>query len=154
MNAINAYQPNLAACWMFQRAMSVPINKNPKPDLIVNILSNSFASMDKLGMSTVKPFLQDVLQFFPLVKTLAYAAVGDPLTPIKIVPHVGLIAMADFLSNMVALFTYTMLSIYISPIIKSVYLPTLPADTRELFLWKRRMEAWKFGSGLDYDDHE
>ena len=32
---INPYQPNLAACWMFQRAMSVKIGSKPKPGLIV-----------------------------------------------------------------------------------------------------------------------
>lgn len=32
---INPYQPNLSACWMFQRAMSVKIGSEPKPELIV-----------------------------------------------------------------------------------------------------------------------
>ena len=34
---INPYQPNLAACWMFQRAMSVKIGSKPKPELIVGM---------------------------------------------------------------------------------------------------------------------
>lgn len=32
---INPYQPNLSACWMFQRAMSVKIGSQPNPGLIV-----------------------------------------------------------------------------------------------------------------------
>lgn len=34
---INPYQPNLSACWMFQRAMSVKIGSQPNPGLIVGI---------------------------------------------------------------------------------------------------------------------
>ena len=76
INLINPYQPNLATCWMFQRSMSVPLNRTPQDDLIVNLLANSFRSMNKLGDKVIKPFLQDVLQFYPLLKTLTLAAVG------------------------------------------------------------------------------
>lgn len=41
----------------------------------------------------MKPFLQDVLQFAGLLRILTKAGVQDPLTPFKIVPHVGLLAM-------------------------------------------------------------
>lgn len=153
INTLNPYQPNLGACWMFQRAMSVPVGRRPNSNLIVNILSNSFRSMDNLGMATIKPFLQDVLQFYPLLRTLMGAAVTDPLTPLKIVPHVGVLAKADFLSNFAAMFAYTICSSYVTPIVRDLYLPTVN-DPGERFKLKRLMEAWKFGSGLDYDDHD
>lgn len=104
LSAINAYQPNLSACWMFQRAMSVPVGRNPDKRIVIGItllyelraevvliedifagtLSNSFSAMEKLGDETMRPFLQDVLQFGPLLRTLLLAAVQDPLTPFKV----------------------------------------------------------------------
>ena len=153
MNAINAYQPNLGTCWMFQRAMSVPVGSQPAGDLIVNNLANSFSSMNKLGMKTIKPFLQDVLQFFPLLNTLFNAAQSDPLTPVKIVPHVGIPVMFDFVVNFLSLFWYTLLATYVSPVLRSSYLPNLTSPSAR-FKIQRAMEAWKFGSGLDYDDHD
>jgi hypothetical protein len=41
---INPYQPNLSACWMFQRAMSVKIGSKPNPGLIVGDLTIHFIS--------------------------------------------------------------------------------------------------------------
>jgi flavin-dependent dehydrogenase len=39
LSLINPYQPNLSACWMFQRAMSVPIPRvKPPPDQVVRIM--------------------------------------------------------------------------------------------------------------------
>ena len=48
---INAYQPNLSACWMFQRSMSVPVSRTRKapPDQVVGTLQNSFSAMEALG---------------------------------------------------------------------------------------------------------
>ena len=39
LSAINAYQPNLSACWMFQRAMGVPVNRNPDERLVIGTYS-------------------------------------------------------------------------------------------------------------------
>lgn len=35
---------------------------------VTGTLSNSFSAMKKLGPETMNPFLQDVLQFTPLLK--------------------------------------------------------------------------------------
>lgn len=99
----------------------------------------------------MRPFLQDVLQFVPLLKTLLLAAKQDPLTPLKIVPHVGIVALLDFLYHFAAMGIYTLLSAYLSPILLGL-LPILPGD-RMKYRTKRHIEAWKFGSGLDYFDH-
>lgn len=100
----------------------------------------------------MRPFLQDVLQFGPLLRTLLLAAKQDPFTPFKIVPHVGLTAMGDFFKHFAMLGVYTALSNYVAPLIT----PQLPAvaTTGVHYRWKRLIEAWKFGSGLDYYDHE
>ena len=147
---INCYQPNLSACWMFQRAMSVKIGDVPKPELIVGTLSNSFSAMEKLGDAVMRPFLQDVLQFVPLLRTLLLAASQDPLTPFKVVPQVGILAITDFLYHFLLLSAYTILASTIGPVLLSVA-PVLPHAVR--FKAKRISEGWKFGSGLDYYDH-
>ena len=53
LSLINAYQPNLSACWMFQRAMSVPVGGRPRSDLVVGTLQNSFSSMESLVRGTL-----------------------------------------------------------------------------------------------------
>lgn len=148
---LNPYQPNLSACWMFQRAMSVPINKNPSADLIVNILKNSFSCMNTLGDAAVRPFLQDVLQFQPLLKTLFLSGIKDPITPLKIIPHVGLKAMADFVYHMFFMWWFTWLHENIAP----RNFENMNSQTPlERFKTMRQIEQWKFGSGLDFSDHE
>lgn len=153
LSLINAYQPNLSACWMFQRAMSVPIGRNPKPDLVVGTLSNSFSSMVKLGDATMRPFLQDVLQFNSLLATLTKAAGQDLMTPFKIVPHVGLFAMSDFILHFFFMGVYTVLheSVGKSMVPAIVKMPFITPTQQ--FRLKRAAEAWKFGSGMDYYDH-
>ena len=148
---LNPYQPNLSACWMFQRAMSVPIGRNPKPDLVTGTLSNSFSAMESLGDETMRPFLQDVLMFKPLLRTLLLAGKQDLLTPFKIVPHVGIAAMVDFVRHFFNMGLYTFLATYVGP----AYLKVAEKmNARNRFLARRYVEEWKFGSGLDYYDHE
>ena len=152
LSLVNPYQPNLSACWMFQRTMSVPVGNNPKSDLIVGTLSNSFSAMEKLGESTMRPFLQDVLMPGPLFLTLFKAAGQDLLTPFKIVPHVGIGPMLDFFNHFFWMTIYAILHTYVSPVLQSTIKPILPM--KQQFRINRWGEAWKFGSGLDYYDHE
>eukprot|EP01035_Chromulina_nebulosa_P018149 gene18149-23803_t len=128
LSLLNPYQPNLSAGWMFQRSMSVPINKNPSSNLIVSILSNSFYSMKSLALT-------------------------DFFTPLKIIPHVGVFAIADFLYHLVAMFYYTWSYNNIGPIIKN-QIDSNDKSISEKFKLKRLLDKWKFGSGLDYYDHE
>ena len=53
---------------MFQKSMSIGIGEQLDRNLIVDLLSNNFKSMQNLGDTTLKPFLQDVVQFVPLCK--------------------------------------------------------------------------------------
>ena len=94
-----------------------------------------------------------MIQFVPLLRTLVLAAKQDPLTPFKIVPHVGLFAILDFLYHMTALGFYTFLSAFVAPIVVDSIVPVL-SDPAMIFRVRRQVEAWKFGSGLDYYDHE
>jgi lycopene cyclase CruP len=102
-----------------------------------------------VGDAIMRPFLQDVLQFVPLLRTLALAAVQDPLTPFKIVPHVGLIAMGDFLFHFTNMAIFTVLANTIAPIMHN----DLRVSPELKFRLRRLSEQWKFGSGMDYYDH-
>ena len=150
LSAMNPYQPSLSAGWMFQRAMSVPVGANPPSNLIQGTLANTFRAMGRLGDDTMKPFLQDVLQFGPLLRTLVVAGSQDLLTPLKIVPHVGPMAFLDFLWHFFNLGLYTLLY-------RTLGAHRLHAaesmSPREAFLTRRKVEQWRFGAGLDYDDH-
>lgn len=152
LSKINSYQPNLSACWMFQRAMSVPIGGQPRETLVTDTLTNSFTSMEKLGDATMRPFLQDVLQFNGLLRTLLLAGIKDPLTPFKIVPHVGIVAMLDFFKHFSAMGWYILLAHSFGDRVMALSRwRRLSAGAR--FSLRRKAEAWKFGSGLDYYDH-
>jgi flavin-dependent dehydrogenase len=150
LSRINSYQPNLSAAWMFQRSMSCPVGSDPSSGLIVGILSNSFSSMEKLGDPVMRPFLQDVLQFIPLLRTLTLAGAQDLLTPLKIVPHVGLAAMGDFFVHFYNMAWYTLCYRWLG---KGVQKRAREEPSRvKAWRMRRQVEAWKFGAGLDFDD--
>jgi len=150
LSQINPYQPNLSACWMFQRAMSVRVGVQPRAGVVTDTLANTFAGMTKLGDSVLRPFLQDVVQFVPLLRSLLVAFIQDPLTPVKILPHVGLIALLDFTYHMIMMGVYTALASFVAPTLLSIAGTDLSPTAFKL---RRKAEAWKFGSGLDYFDH-
>jgi lycopene cyclase CruP len=149
LNLINAYQPNLSAAWMFQRSMSVPITRNPSPTLIVSILANSFSAMNKLGDKIIRPFLQDVIQVGPLFQTLVSSAMIDFFTPLRIIPHVGLVAIGDFVYHMVMMAWFTWRYQQLASSSKAVD----SIDPAEKYRRNRLLDQLKFGSGLDYEDH-
>jgi hypothetical protein len=65
---------------------------------------------------------------------------------------VGVLAITDFLYHMVALGWYTFLARNVSPILAK-QIESLPKGDKR-YRMSRMVEAWKFGSGLDYDDHK
>jgi hypothetical protein len=148
---LNPYQPNLSTCWMFQRAMSCKVGTDPKPGVVVDTLRNSFSAMERIGPETLRPFLQDVLQFVPLLRTLSLAFMQDLLTPVKMIPHVGPFAILDFSYHFIAMAVYTVLASTLGPLLVNIS-GSLPSPEAK-FRVRRLAEAWKFGSGIDYEDH-
>ena len=144
---INAYTPNLSAAWMFQKAMSVRMGQNPDPKFMNRLLATNFYLMDEMGIDTIKPFLQDVIRIDGLVGSLARAFVADPLFMPQIVGHVGIPSLIDWLGHVSMMTLYTGLH-QLSPVIRP-FVDEMK-DERARFRWRRRMEAWKFGSGCDY----
>lgn len=148
LGLLQPYQPNLAVTWLFQRAMSVGINQKVNPDQINQLLSAVFLEMEKLGDSVLKPFLQDVVQFTALSKTLLRTQLAHPELVIKIIPQVGLLTLLDWTIHYLNLGAYAALNRLgsaMQPWVKN--LPPAPQ-----YYCHRLIDAWKYGSGGDYSD--
>ncbi|CAH9137117.1 unnamed protein product [Cuscuta epithymum] len=139
--------PNLSASWLFQRAMSAKKHSDVPPEFINDLLLSNFKSMQQLGDPVLRPFLQDVIQFGPLVKTLGLVMFTNPKILPSIFKQVGIPVLLDWSGHFFMLGCYTFLSIYLEPAIRPL-INTFPAKMR--YEWKRRLEAWKYGAGLDY----
>jgi hypothetical protein len=99
LGEINAYQPNLSAAWMFQKAMSIKMGDNPDPKFVNRLLATNFEVMEEMGPRTMKPFLQDVVRFDGLVGSLVKSFVADPLFTPQIVLTVGVPELVDWLGH-------------------------------------------------------
>ncbi|XP_068335364.1 uncharacterized protein [Pyrus communis] len=154
LSLLNPYMPNLSSSWLFQRAMSAKKESNVPPDFINELLYTNFQSMQRLGDPVLRPFLQDVVQFGPLAKTLGLVMLTKP----QIIPsifkqveflvfQVGIPVLLDWSGHFSMLGYYTFLSTFADPVVRS-FLSTLPTQAK--YEWKRRLEAWKYGAGLDY----
>ncbi|PIN18708.1 Lycopene beta-cyclase [Handroanthus impetiginosus] len=147
LSLLNPYMPNLSASWLFQRAMSAKKQSDVSPTFINELLYANFESMQKLGDPVLRPFLQDVIQFGPLVKTLGLVMLTRPLIIPSIFKQVGLPVLLEWSGHFVMLGYYTFLSSYIDPVIRP-FLKKFPGKMR--YEWKQKLEAWKYGAGLDY----
>ncbi|KAK6918830.1 hypothetical protein RJ641_017252 [Dillenia turbinata] len=135
LSLLNPYMPNLRAAWLFQRAMSAKKESNVAPDFINELLYANFHSM------------QDVIQFGPLVKTLGLVMLTKPQILPSIFKQVGIPVLLDWLGHFVMMGYYTFLTTFADPLIRPLT-TMLPAATK--YTWNRRLEAWKYGAGLDY----
>ncbi|CAA0825071.1 Lycopene beta/epsilon cyclase protein [Striga hermonthica] len=140
LSLLNPYMPNLSASWLFQRAMSAKRGSNVSSTFINELLHANFESMQKLGDPVLRPFLQDVIQFGPLVKTLGLVMVTRPLIIPSIFKQVGLPVLVDWSGHFFMLGYYTFLSSYIDPLIRPL-LSSFADKTR--YEWKQKLNAWK-----------
>ncbi|HEY9825372.1 MAG TPA: FAD-binding oxidoreductase [Stenomitos sp.] len=143
---LQPYQPNLSTTWMFQQTMGVRAQQSLPPHQINALLSAVFQSMDALGDAVLLPFLQDVVQFGPLYRTLIQVSVRSPAMVPQILQQVGPSALADWMGHFIALGAYSGLH-QAKPLLQ-VWSERLPERSR--FRWRRRLEAWTYGSGADY----
>lgn len=155
---VNAYQPNLSGAWMFQKAMSVAVGQRADPGIVVRTLQNNFGAMNSFGDPVLRPFLQDVVQFDLLLKTLVQAFIRDPLAVPPLLFHVGLPALIDWMGHFAQLWWYSTLYNLIgrgkeAELVAAADNEGGAAAAAERFAWARRVEAWKYGSGLDYEYH-
>ncbi|KAJ3707562.1 hypothetical protein LUZ61_011267 [Rhynchospora tenuis] len=147
LSLLNPYMPNLSASWLFQRAMSARPNSGVSSSFINELLFANFQSMQKLGDRILRPFLQDVIQFEPLVKTLGLVMLSQPQILPSIFKQVGVGVILDWSAHFFMLGYFTFLSSFIDPVMRS-WVENLPP--RQKYKWRRYLDAWKYGSGLDY----
>ena len=147
LGEINAYTPNLSAAWMFQKAMSVRMGQNVNPKFVNRLLATNFDVMNEMGERTMLPFMQDVVRIDGLAGSLARSFVADPTFMPEIVLHVGIPTLVEWLGHVSMITLYNILH-NLSPVLEPFV--DKMENKKEKYLWKRRMEAWKFGSGNDY----
>ena len=145
---LQPYQPSLSVTWLFQKAMSVGVNQKIEPNQINQLLSAVFVQMQELGTPILKPFLQDIVQFWALTKTLLKTGLSHPLLVAKIIPQVGLLSLLDWMLHYVNLIVYTSL-FSLSPRLE-ILVNNLSPEKR--YYWHRLIDKWKFGSGSDYSE--
>jgi lycopene cyclase CruP len=145
---LQPYQPSLSVTWLFQKAMSVGVNQKIEPNQINQLLSAVFVQMQELGTPVLKPFLQDIVQFGALTKTLLKTGLSHPLLVAKIIPQVGLLSLLDWMLHYVNLIVYTSL-FSLSPRLE-ILVNNLSPENR--YYWHRLIDKWKFGSGSDYSE--
>jgi lycopene cyclase CruP len=141
LSLLQPYQPNLSVTWLFQRTMSVGVNQTLEPNQINVLLSDVFIAMNQLGDRTLKPFLQDVVKFSGLSQTLWQTSLRHPGIIFRIIPQVGILPLLQWVFHYANLGIYTVMSfigIQIFP----------PAQE---YYWSRWIDAWRYGSGDDYD---
>ncbi|CAN1220130.1 hypothetical protein LINPERPRIM_LOCUS1800 [Linum perenne] len=110
-------------------------------------LLNPYMYSQKLGDPVLRPFLQDVIQFGALTKTLGLVMLNKPQIIPSIFKQVGIPVLLDWSGHFFMLGLYTFLSTFADPAIRPL-LKSSPSKTK--YAWNRRLDAWKYGSGLDY----
>jgi lycopene cyclase CruP len=142
---LQPYQPNLSVTWLFQKSMSVGIHQKLPPNQINDILSTIFADMAALGDDVLRPFLQDIVQFPALAKTLLRTSTHHPALVARILPQVGIGAVIPWLRHFITLGSYSALY----GMQRQVENRT--AGLKQQYAAARWQDALKYGSGEDYD---
>ncbi len=140
------YQPNLSVTWLFQKSMSIGVHQKSQPDQINQLLNNVFAEMQALGEPVLKPFLQDVVQFVPLLQTLTRTTIVHPIATFKLLPQMGVPTLVNWLGHYLALAGFTVADQVADQL--QPWVDRLPDKAR--YPWQCRLDTWKYGSGRDY----
>ncbi|MBE9120909.1 FAD-binding oxidoreductase [Tychonema sp. LEGE 07199] len=143
---LQPYQPNLSVTWLFQRSMSAAMNQKIEPNQINQLLAAVFQVMEELGEPVLKPFLQDIVLFPALSKTLFKTAISHPGLVMKIIPQVGIANLLDWMVHYVNLGIYTGLQ----PLGKAVEPQVKNLSAEQQYYFNRLVEAWQYGAGGDY----
>lgn len=140
---LQPYQPNISVTWLFQQTMSVEVDRQVNPEQINDLMHGVFAVMDRLGDKVLKPFLQDVIKFLPLAKTLPLV---NPKLVLPLLPQIGLKSLLNWSTH------YFNLALY-SGLYRAAKLAQPIAENltpTQQYYYHRWLDAWKYGSGNDY----
>ncbi|MEA5536570.1 FAD-binding oxidoreductase [Crocosphaera sp. XPORK-15E] len=143
LSLLQPYQPNISVNWLFQKTMSVGINQKVSPNQINDLMSGVFQVMDKLGDDVLKPFLQDVIQFPALMKTLPLV---NPKLVFPILPQVGITPLLNWSVHYLNLALYS--GLY--PLGKLAEPITKKLSPVQQYYYHRWLDGWQYGAGKDY----
>lgn len=143
---LQPYQPNLSVTWLFQKSMSVGVNQKLPPNKINDVLSTIFADMEALGDEVLKPFLQDVVQFPALAKTMLRTSTRHPALVASILPQVGIGSVASWMKHFISLGGYNAFNAAESSVDRA-----LAKSAKKQYEANRWIDAVKYGSGGDYE---
>ena len=144
LGKLQPYQPNLSTTWLFQKSMSVGVDQTLAPDKINQVLSTIFDDMAALGDEVLLPFLQDVVQFSPLAKTMLRTSTRHPGLVLSILPQVGVGAVASWTRHFVNLGRYSLLDKMQSAV------DSRETSDKKQYYSDRWRDAVMYGSGNDY----
>ena len=158
LGTINAYQPALSAAWLFQRCMSVQVGSSSSPfssskTFINDLMRINFGVMQNLGDDVLKPFLQDVIRFKPLSRTLLSMTKNNIAFVPSILLQAGVEPIADWFRHFVALGVYDFLEPVVEPGMTWAK-NTRALSPRSKFFLRRYLEAIEYGAGNDSVDKE
>ena len=148
LSLLQPYQPSLSVTWLFQRSMSIGMNQTISPDQINQLLAAVFQEMQQLGEPILKPFLQDVVQFPALAKTLVKTGLFHPGVVFPVIPQAGIGSLFSWTGHYINLGVYSLLSPLgntLEPLVKNL-------SPVQQYYYHRWLEAWKYGSGRDYQE--
>ncbi len=146
LGKLQPYQPNLSVTWLFQKSMSVGVNQKLSPNKINEVLSTIFADMEALGDDVLRPFLQDVVQFPALAKTMLRTSTRHPLLVASILPQVGVGSVASWMRHFISLGGYNAWNAAEESVERSP-----KKSAKKQYAANRWREALKYGSGGDYE---
>jgi len=144
LKILQPYQPNISVTWLFQKAMRAGVGQKIDPNQINSLLSVVFAQMQQLGEPVLKPFLQDVVQFFGLTQTLFKTAINHPLLIARIIPQVGIVSLFDWTWHYINLGIFT--ALFKLGALQS-WVKLLPSSQQ--YYYHRLLDKWQYGSGGD-----
>ena len=146
LGQLQPYQPNLSVTWLFQKSMSVGIDQTLPPNKINQVLSTIFADMEALGDDVLRPFLQDVVQFPALARTMLRTSTRHPALVASILPQVGIPSIASWTRHFINLGKYSLLNAMEQTV------DVRQSSNQKQYYTDRRREALKYGAGADYED--
>lgn len=144
---LQPYQPNLSVTWLFQESMRVGMEQSLPPHQINRILGTIFNDMVDLGADTLNPFLQDVVQFSALAKTLLRTSAKHPALVAQILPQVGVSAIARWLPHFSTLAGYALLR----PLSEALQPWAKHLSEKQQYQYHRWLDALRYGTGSDYE---
>ncbi len=140
---LQPYQPNISVTWLFQKTMSVAIDQKVNPNQINNLMNGVFQVMEKLGDDVLKPFLQDVIKFIPLAKTLPLV---NPKLVLPLLPQIGINPLANWSLHYFNLALYSILY----SVGNSTHSIVKKLSPQQQYYYHRYLDAWQYGAGKDY----